>query len=282
MQRQDANAEPRARFEPRLTPPPRLETPARWFVFRDGNVLIATAAGDLIPRGLRAEEIGAEIERSQYLGTLDGVHCFSAEMKEAATVPTGMELIGLRQLFGRVEDAVFWTAARAVQIVAWDRDHQFCGRCGRPTLPRPTERARECQPCGLLFFPRLPPAVIILIERGDEVLLQRSDRLPPGVYSVVAGFVEAGETLEEAAAREIEEEVGIRVKNLRYFGSQPWPFPNSLMLAFTAEYAGGELHIDDREIQDARWFRADAMPQIPGPISVSRELIDWFLAKHGR
>jgi NAD+ diphosphatase len=143
------------------------------------------------------------------------------------------------------------------------------------------ERAKECPQCGLLAFPRLSPAIIVLVQRRHELLLARPYHFPPGLYSVIAGFVEPGETLEEAVVREVREEVNLAIKDIRYFGSQPWPFPHSLMIGFTATHAGGEISIDDAEIEDAGWFKADALPTLPGKISIARKLIDWFLAKQG-
>jgi NAD+ diphosphatase len=129
-------------------------------------------------------------------------------------------------------------------------------------------------------FPRISPAVIVLIERGDHVLLARASHFPEGMHSVVAGFVEPGESLEETVSREIEEETGILVEDVRYFGSQPWPFPDSLMIGFTARYASGEIRIDGKEIVDAGWFSVDDLPEIPGKVSIARKLIDWFIEKH--
>jgi len=186
---------------------------------------------------------------------------------------------GLRRIYGRLEEELFWLAGRAVQIVDWDRTHRFCGRCGVPLKLRQKERAKACPQCGLLEFPRLAPAVIVLVERGHELLMARSRHFAPGVYSVLAGFVEAGETLEEAVEREVSEEVGIQVKNIRYFGSQPWPFPHSLMIGFTAQYAGGEIRVNHEELEDAGWYTADGLPGQPGKISIARRLIESFLEK---
>jgi len=136
-----------------------------------------------------------------------------------------MTFEGLRKIYGRLDEDLFWIAARAVQIVDWDRTHQFCGRCGVPLRTKTTERAKECPQCGLLHFPRLAPAIIVLVERDNKLLLARSRHFPSGMYSVIAGFVEPGESLEEAVVREMKEEVGISVKDIKYFGSQPWPFP---------------------------------------------------------
>jgi NAD+ diphosphatase len=152
-----------------------------------------------------------------------------------------------------------------------------CGRCGSPTEHAPGERARRCPQCGHAAFPRLSPAVIVRVTRGDEILLARAVRFPGGVYSVLAGFVEPGESLEECVARELEEEVGIEVTDIAYFASQPWPFPHSLMIGFTATWVSGDLRIEEAELVDARWFTRDNLPDLPGRLSIARTLIDDWL-----
>ena len=183
----------------------------------------------------------------------------------------------MRALFGVLDDAQFALAGRALQIVDWDRTHQHCGKCGGPTVARLDERARECAGCGLAVFPRLAPAVMGLVRRGQELLLARSARFPEGLYSALAGFVEPGETLEQCLEREVYEEVEIRIRNVRYFASQPWPFPHSLMVAFFAEYCSGDIRPDGEEIVDARWFdvrNLENLPRLPARISIARRLID--------
>jgi NAD+ diphosphatase len=170
-------------------------------------------------------------------------------------------------------------AGRAVQIVAWDLTHRFCSRCATPTPPLAGERAKKCPACGLVSYPRLTPAVIVAVQRGNTILLARNAAFTAAFYSVLAGFVEPGETLEGTVRREIREEVGIEVRDIRYFGSQPWPFPHSLMIGFTANWAAGELRIDERELADAGWFAADALPTIPPKLSIARRLIDAFVAE---
>jgi NAD+ diphosphatase len=177
-------------------------------------------------------------------------------------------------------ETLFAVAGRAIQIIAWDRDHQFCSRCGAKTAAMAMERAKQCPECKLVTYPRLSPAIIVRVRRGDEMLLARNANWPQGRYSILAGFVEPGETLEETVEREVMEEVGLRVKNIKYFASQPWPFPNSLMLGFTADYDSGEITFNDQEIATADWFRADNLPQIPPPGSISRVLIDDFVAAY--
>jgi len=164
-------------------------------------------------------------------------------------------------------------AARAAQVLEWDRTHRFCGVCGTPTERVAHERARRCPACSHVAYPRVTPAMMVLVWRPGEVLLARAPHFTKGVYSALAGFVEAGETLEQCVERETAEEVGLRVAELRYYGSQSWPFPHSLMVAFTARWAGGDIVPQEGEIEDARWYRLDALPSIPPRFSISGHLI---------
>jgi NAD+ diphosphatase len=195
--------------------------------------------------------------------------------------PPGFTLLGLRSLHGRVPDEVFALAGRAAQIVAWDRDHQYCGRCGTPTERVPGERARQCSNCGLISYPRLSPAIIVLIERGEEILLARGHQFPPGRFGIVAGFVEPGEALEEAVEREIREEVGVEVRDITYFGSQPWPFPHGIMIGFRAQHAAGDISLDDGELAEAGWYTIENLPNVPPKLSIARRLIDAWAAERG-
>jgi len=264
-----------------IVPPEEQREPAHWFVFKRDKLLVHQGSPTLrIPHAVNLSELGLTALRQEYLGKLDGQHCYSADISEEADAPEGMLFEGLRQVHGRLDEDLFWLAARAVQIVDWDRNHQYCSRCGSPLQAKTIERAKECLKCGLLHFPRLAPAIIVLVERGNQLLLARSRHFIPGLYSVIAGFVEPGETLEQAVEREVREEVGIAIKDIRYFGSQPWPFPHSLMIGFTATYAGGNIFLSDSEIEDAGWFTSQNLPALPGKISIARKLIDWFLAKH--
>ena len=254
---------------------------AFWFVFSRHRLLVATDTdAAAIPFGERLDQWGLVGLRQQYLGTLRGFPCHGVEVSDKAPAPQGMAFVGLRSLYGLLEEDSFKVALTAMHLVEWDRTSRFCGRCGAPTELRREERAKECTVCGAIVFPRISPAVIVLIERGDRVLLAKASRFPESLYSVLAGFVEPGESLEQTVSREVEEETGILVEDVRYFGSQPWPFPDSLMVGFTAHYASGEIRIDGKEIVDARWFGVDDLPEIPGRISIARKLIDWFVEKH--
>jgi len=227
--------------------------------------------------------LGLTVVRQQFLGHLGDHPCYAAELAENLSLPPGgLALEGLRQVYGRLDEDLFWLAARAIQIMDWDRTHQFCSRCGTPTVQRETERSKECPQCGQIHFPRLAPAVIVAVERGNQLLMARSRHFAPGMFSVLAGFVEPGETLEEAVAREVKEESGLLIKDIRYFGSQPWPFPHSLMIGFTAQYAGGEITLADSELEAAGWYPADQLPPQPGKISIARKLIDAFVEKQKR
>lgn len=262
-------------------PADRMET-ALWFIFRGREILLKVHKNPgAIPSLVDLRELGLSGIREQYLGTLKGTHCYSVELPDNTDAPEGMKFVDLRQAYSEINEECFALVNKAVQIMEWDRTNQFCSRCGTKTLQKPGERGKECPECGELFYPRISPAVIVLIRKGHEILLARSPNFPPDMYSLIAGFVEPGETAEAAVIREIKEEVGIEVKNIRYFGTQAWPFPNSLMIGFTAEYKAGEIQPDGFEIEDAEWFSAEKLPSLPGKISISRKLIDHFLEEEG-
>ncbi|MFN7086736.1 MAG: NAD(+) diphosphatase [Burkholderiales bacterium] len=262
-------------YIPLLTPPEQQTGPVLWFAFQRSEMLVRAAAdAPDLPCCPDLTEHGFTMLRRQYLGTYGGKHCYAAELDESDAVPAGWKLIGLREAFGHFDEILAALSGRAYQIMDWDRNHQFCGRCGTPTEQRRNERARACPNCGRVVYPPISPAIMVLVTRGRELLLGRRAIWPEQRYSALAGFVEPGETLEQTVVRETREEVGVEIANIRYFGSQPWPFPHSLMIAFTAEYAGGEIRPDGEEIEEARWFDAGQLPQLPPRISISRRLID--------
>ena len=263
------------------------DRPAYWFIFQDEKLLVRQA-GDrvFVPVVFGPAELGLDPLRTIYLGRLgeegEPADCYAAEVDARATLPAGMTAEGLRGLYPLLNEPLMNVAGRAVQLVAFSRTHQFCGQCGGRMIDQAHERARRCPQCDLIAYPRLSPAIIIAVTRRIEgklhILLARNHRFPTGRYSVLAGYVEPGESLEECARREVCEEVGIDLQNLRYFGSQSWPFPNSLMVGFTAEYVGGEISPEESEIADARWFSAGQLPNIPPPSTIARRLIDWYIA----
>jgi len=227
--------------------------------------------GSLFPSGL-ASAFGNP-ENALYVGELHGQACYAADVVQFPEIPSG-EAAPLRAVFQLAGPQTFALAGRATQLLDWQANHRFCGRCGSPTVKQPGEYSMQCPSCGLLAYPRISPAVMVLVRDGVKLLLARSPHFKPGVFSALAGFVEPGETLEQCAIREVREEVGIEIANLRYFHSQPWPFPNSLMVAFFADYAGGTITPEPSEIEAAEWFSPDALPILPEPISISRHLID--------
>jgi NAD+ diphosphatase len=227
-------------------------------------------------------DLAAEIEQSHYLGTFHGEPCHAVylpQLTDQRLAAQGLEVVSLRAQLGEIPDDLFQLAGRALQTVNWYRDHQFCGRCGRSTRPDPVDRATVCDSCNAAFYPRLSPCVIVLIERGEHCLLAHHTRSRNTKYSALAGFIEPGETVEQALAREVAEEVGVRVSNSRYFSSQPWPFPGQLMLGFHADYAGGEIIVDGKEIDDADWFHARELPLVPSPSTISGQLIQSFVQR---
>jgi NAD+ diphosphatase len=261
-----------------------------WFVFRGDQLLVEIGPPSVEPTDDPRVRIrpswarvpmqesnglsGCELVRTLYLGRLEGIDCWAAEVPHEADAPAGMNWEGLRTLFSVLDDAHLALAGRAIQLLDWDRAHQYCGRCGTPTVPKTEERVRVCPACKLSVYPRISPAVMALVRRGRELLLGRGPHFPAGMYSALAGFVEPGETLEQCVEREVFEEVGVRIGNIRYFDSQPWPFPNSLMIAFVCDWANGEVNPQPGEIEAAEWFEVFHLPKLPSRISIARRLID--------
>jgi NAD+ diphosphatase len=220
---------------------------------------------------------------THFLGVLDGAACWGVDVPDGVD-PSDGGAVDLYSYFGRSSEDEWLVAGRALQIVEWGRTHRFCGRCGEPTEPASGERAMRCPRCRLLSFPRLAPAMITLVTRGEpgpdqQALLARGVQFRIPMYSCLAGFVEPGETLEGAVVREVREEVGVEVGDVRYAGSQPWPFPHSLMLGFRAAWVSGDIECDPKEIVDANWYPKDDLPPIPPGISIARKLIDAWLAE---
>ncbi len=264
--------------------PSQLSPNARWFACGDNAVLLRRGHTGLeqLPTWAQLSEAGLEPEEAQLVGTLDGEHCMTISWGRRE-IPAAFEMVGLRSLWARFEPELFAIAGRANHIAHFAQTHRFCGGCGTRTERAPDERAFRCPSCSQVSYPRISPAIITLVRRGDEALLASNAKFGGAFFSTLAGFADIGESLEEALAREVFEEVGINVGNVRYFGSQPWPFPNSLMVGFTAEYESGEIVVDGKEISEARFFRVDTLPKIPPKLSIARSLIDaWVRDVTGR
>lgn len=257
--------------------PARPRDSALLFVTRGFELVVAERDGAIhIPRGA---DLPALAQDAHFLGTLDDTDCYATALPEDVAIPADLKLLAARGLFGRLSESLFALAGRAIAIAEWDTHHRFCGRCGQPTALVPGERARGCPACKTRFYPRIAPAVIVLVTRGDTMLLARASTFPEPFFSTLAGFVEPGESLEETLVREVKEEVGIDIDQIRYFGSQPWPLGRSLMVGFTAAYAGGEIHVDGQEIVEAGWFTPDNLPRVPPRLSIARQLIDDFITR---
>jgi len=267
----------KTRFIPSFRTDASASFPACWFIFQGEKLLVQLTDGDTDGICTRSpEQLGLEPVYSQFLGRYGTTDCYVAEIKDTSPPPPSTQFKGLRALFGAVDDDLFTLAGRAVQVLHWQKEHRFCGKCGTAMKNRDSELARICPACGFVSFPRLSPAVIMSVTREDQILLARAPRFPAGMYSTLAGFVEPGETLEEAVKREVREETNIRIGNISYVASQPWPFPHSIMIGFAASYVDGEIKIDENEIEDARWFSVRDLPILPSKITIARLLIDKF------
>lgn len=252
---------------------------ALWAPFRGAELLVKWLPGKRA-RLLRTSEVidlGLAVTHVHHVGTFDGVPCIAASLPDDAADVEGCRYGGLRQAYGWMDIGELEVAMTAFQIQYWDKHHRYCPGCGAPIAMKPTERAKHCAPCARDFYPPVVPAVIVRVQRGNSILMTRAPRFPPGMYGLVAGFLEPGETLEQCVAREVLEETGLIVRDVRYFGSQPWPFPHQVMVGFTAEYESGDIVVDKTELEEAAWFSRDALPMLPPPFSIARALIDDWL-----
>jgi NAD+ diphosphatase len=265
-------------------------TPIAWcFAFVEGQLLLP----EVEPAGLQPQPwpaFAAAAQARHHLGRLDELDCWALSLR---TPPAGWRAVALRAAMLQFPQALTGLAARAAMVLEWDRAHRYCGVCGTPTEPQPRERARKCPACGHVAYPRLSPAMMALVWRGPEpngpadgrtaqrrarrsahqLLLARSPHYAKGMFSALAGFVEPGESIEDCIHREVAEEVGVQVRGLRYYGSQSWPFPHSLMVAYTAEWVDGAIVPQEDEIEAAAWFDIDALPAIPPRLSIAGHLI---------
>ncbi|MBR6373100.1 MAG: NAD(+) diphosphatase [Victivallales bacterium] len=239
-------------------------------VLFDRKCVFMCADGARLPRAAELRTYIGEKEQLVLGGNLNGHDCWGMQ---AAAVPPGLLAVECRNVFVTQEAGVASAVSRCRELAEWRSRHIFCGRCGGRMDFSSSDLAAKCDKCGALYYPQIAPAVIVAILRGNELLLANNRRFTDRVYSLIAGFVEAGESVEEAVHREIFEETNLRVKNLRYLYSQPWPFPNSLMLGLTAEYDSGEPVPNDGELTDIQWFPLDRLPRIPAPGSIAHRMI---------
>lgn len=256
------------------------KTESLWFIF-NGQQLLVTHTLEVPTQNHKF------IQHKPFVRQLflehTNTHYIAAELDASVTIPMDMQWLDLKKLYPLLPSNIMALAGKARQLIEWDKAHQFCGECNAKTDSAPNEHARICSNthCHRIFYPNISPVIIVAIERGSEILLARSLHFPPNVYSVLAGFMTPGESVEMAIHREVFEEVGIKIQNLRYFGSQSWPFPSSLMLGFQADYHSGHIVCDPTEIEEANFFHINALPEMmPGNISISQWLIQDFCKRN--
>ncbi len=267
-------------FAPGITPPRgALDGSALWFVFRKHELLV-DASGERAPRAFDPPGGVTPL----YIGTLSGAPCFAVDLPAPAEAPAGAQFVGLREAFMLLDRRELSVALTAYPLLHFERTHRFCGACGAATRDLDGERAKSCTACGHICWPRVTPAAIVLVHDGSRVLLTRGKRMPKGApwYALVAGFLETGETLEQCVAREVREETGVEVDLIEYQGSQPWPFPHQIMVGFRARYTGGDVVIDESELEDARWFERAHMPSLPPVGSIATAMIDAWVREAER
>jgi NAD+ diphosphatase len=248
---------------------------------REGRVCIRNDSTPTI-FGKLSRDLPERLKRNaRYLGHRGAVSCYAIEDPGDLPLPDDLAYSGVRELAGLIPDEELGIAGHAVQITDYDRTTRFCGDCGAATEPAGTERAKICPSCHRVIYPRLSPAVIVLVRNNNSVLMVRGKRALPGRYGLIAGFVEPGETIEQAVHREVHEETGVKIKNIQYRASEPWPFPDSIMLGFVADYDRGEISPDGIEIESALWFDRERLPDLPPKLGITRALIDDWLAAPG-
>ena len=249
----------------------------RWFIIQNDGLVLGKITNET-PSNDELARLEPTYLRQFKLGLFNNTEHFCAEIDSDVSIPDSLHVLPLRNALSLFNKEGYGLIVKAYSIIQWDKNHQFCSRCGSVTFPQAKVFERRCSSCGLAFYPRISPSIIVLIKKKDHLLMARSPHFPAGVYGLIAGFVDVGESAEEAVKREVLEEVGLRIKNLTYVDSQAWPFPDSLMMAFTADYASGEIVIQRDEIEAAGWYKYDNLPGLPSvAISIGSKLINDFV-----
>lgn len=252
-----------------------------YFTLINGSLLVKKEENALkIPILDEIKKLDVAHEDEFFIGKLSDQACFAIEAASEFILPDNYELIPLGEFGAVVNEELFLAAGRANQILNWNKTHKFCGKCGSKTQNKKDELAKICSNCNHVMYPVICPAIIVAVTKGDQILLAHNANFKNNMYSLIAGFVEAGEDLKSTVEREVLEEIGIKVKNIKYFSSSPWSFPNSLMIGFFAEYESGEIQVDGKEIVHADWFTKDNFPNIPKKHTVARKIIDKFVEKN--
>lgn len=254
----------------------------RFFVFKNNELLIKIQNGLVFfPDENDINSLNISLTDINSFMTQDESEFVFCEINVLTSLPDNFKFYNFRSLVALLDRPNFNLAAKALHLASWNKTYKYCNKCGTLLNEKDDERAKICPKCGFIIYPRISPAIITAIIKDKKLLLAHNTNFIDNMYSVIAGFVEPGETFEDCVSREVFEETNIKVKNIKYFGSQPWPFPDSLMVAFICEYESGELKVDGVEISDADWYGVDELPVIPKGGSIARRLIDWFIDNYG-
>jgi len=258
----------------RLYPPAQAESDnAFWLIFRGHDLIVQESDGKYRLLKADAQAVSAlEPQAVLYLGQMDGAPCMAAETSAERPLPPEYRAVGVRALFDHLDETQYSAVGYASHILRWQRESKFCPVCGHPMRDLGEQWMRQCSHCSYSAYPPVSPAILVLVHDGPRVLLVHK----PGWgarFSIVAGFVEPTESLEQCVQREVREEIGVEITDITYISSQPWPFPNQLMIGFTARYVSGDVHPDQIEIDKAAWFQFDQLPELPAPLSLSYQLI---------
>ncbi len=272
----------RGRFVPAKRIPAPADHAGHWFLIQKEDLVLPDVPGEpWVATGGFPEPFRHLVESHVFFGTYNGEACWAASLRPGAPLPTGFRKETLTPRTTRLRDDILSLGGLALQALHWERMSRHCPCCGQPSQAIEGESGRRCPTCKAEHYPSLHPAVIVLVRDGERVLLTRKSFWPPRRYGLVAGFVDRGESLEEAVRREVREETGVEITDIRYIASQYWPFPSQLMIGFTARYAGGELAVDHDELDDARWFSVHELPDLPPPMSIARYIVDHYAVPGG-
>lgn len=266
-------------FKPMVLFPTENNASHIWFIFKDNKLLLKKLENNNLSHTefCDIENIYNNLERKYPIGSLGDKTFFCGEISSNTPLSENLIEIGLREAGSYLDEISYSMAGKAFQILDWDNKSNFCGRCGSKTEHKVNERAKICPNCNLVEYPRTSPAIIVAVIKDGKLLLAHNARFENNMYSLVAGFVDLNETLEDCVRREVFEEIGIQIKNIKYLNSQSWPFPNSLMMGFLAEYASGEINVDGVEINHAAWFSKDNLPTLPPKFTIARKVIDKYI-----
>lgn len=248
-----------------------------WFIF-DKDRLLMQKKGDgyRLPDGNLPPDFVTGERAAQVVASANGTEYMGMSGDLTGDMPEKFEMINLRASYDYLDEESYNMAGKAFEIIHWDRNSRYCPACGVPMV-RNTPISKLCPSCGQEFYPAISTAIIVLIRREDAVLLVRAKNFKGNFHGLVAGFLETGETLEECVRREVMEETGLEIGNITYFGNQPWPYPSGLMVGFIADYAGGEIKLQQEELQSGAFFTKDRLPELPRKLSIARKMIDWWL-----